>query len=50
MSRNAKYLILILIMAVSAVYCITFFEGYVDVSDGSDYAGLARSLIRGSAE
>jgi 4-amino-4-deoxy-L-arabinose transferase-like glycosyltransferase len=39
--------VLLIVLAISAGYCLLFFHGYLGLSDGNDYAGLARSLIRG---
>jgi len=42
-----KYIILISIFLISGLYCFCFFNGHLGLSDGNDYAGLARSIIRG---
>ena len=39
--------ILIFILIISALYCYAFFGGYLGLSDGNDYAGLARNILRG---
>ena len=47
MAAYKKYILLIVILIVSGLYCSYFFDGYLGLSDGNDYAGLARSIIRG---
>lgn len=47
MNRTAAILILIIALAFSAFYIFYYFNGYEDLSDGNDYAGLARSIVRG---
>jgi len=47
MAGYKKIILLAAIFAVSGLYCMLFFEGYLGLSDGNDYAGLARSVIRG---
>jgi len=43
----AKIVILALVMIFAGGYIGYFFNGYLGLSDGNDYAGLARSLVRG---
>ena len=47
MNLNKRYILLIVILTVSGLYCLFFFNGYLGLSDGNDYAGLARSILRG---
>ncbi|UCC80327.1 MAG: glycosyltransferase family 39 protein [Candidatus Zixiibacteriota bacterium] len=47
MADYKKYILLIVILITSGFYCFYFFNGYLGLSDGNDYAGLARSIIRG---
>lgn len=47
MAGYKKIILLAVIFAVSGLYCALFFNGYLGLSDGNDYAGLARSVIRG---
>ncbi len=39
--------ILAALFAVSGIYCYHYFGGYEGLGDGNDYAGLARSIVRG---
>ena len=47
MAGYKKIILMAMIFAVSGLYCVLFFEGYLGLSDGNDYAGLARSVVRG---
>lgn len=47
MADYKRYILLMAILIVSGLYCFYFFNGYLGLSDGNDYAGLARSIIRG---
>ena len=47
MRGYSRYILLVIILAVSLFYCQYFFNGYLGLSDGNDYAGLARSIVRG---
>jgi hypothetical protein len=47
MKRPAIILTLIILFAVTGVYCCHFFGGYEGLGDGNDYAGLARSIVKG---
>ncbi|UCE66075.1 MAG: glycosyltransferase family 39 protein [Candidatus Zixiibacteriota bacterium] len=47
MAAYKKYILLIVILIASGLYCWYFFNGYLGLSDGNDYAGLGRSIIRG---
>lgn len=47
MRRIARITILLAILIFAAVYINYFFHGYLGLSDGNDYAGLARSIVRG---
>ena len=38
---------LVFILAFSCCYIAYFFDGYLGLSDGNDYAGLARNIVRG---
>ncbi len=40
-------LLILLLFAASGFYCYHFFGGYEGIGDGNDYAGLARSIVRG---
>jgi 4-amino-4-deoxy-L-arabinose transferase-like glycosyltransferase len=39
--------ILVVLFALTGFYCYHFFGGYEGLGDGNDYAGLARSIVRG---
>jgi hypothetical protein len=47
MTAYKRYAMLALVLIISGLYCSCFFNGYLGLSDGNDYAGLARSIIRG---
>lgn len=47
MNVYLRNLILLLILLLSMAYCIYFFNGYLGLHDGNDYAGLARNIVRG---
>jgi 4-amino-4-deoxy-L-arabinose transferase-like glycosyltransferase len=47
MKGYPRYISLVLVLAISCLYCFYFFNGYLGLSDGNDYAGLARSIVRG---
>jgi 4-amino-4-deoxy-L-arabinose transferase-like glycosyltransferase len=42
-----KILLLAAIFVISGLYCVFFFNGFLGLADGNDYAGLGRSIIRG---
>ena len=41
------FVIIALLLLLTAIYCFYFFGGYEGIGDGNDYAGLARSINRG---
>jgi hypothetical protein len=47
MTDYKKIILLAAILVISGLYCLYFFNGFLGLSDGNDYAGLGRSIIRG---
>jgi len=47
MKRSIDILLILAILAITAIYCSFLFGGYERVGDGNDYAGLARSIVEG---
>lgn len=39
--------VILLLFAVSAVYCLSLFGGFEGIGDGNDYAALARNIVSG---